>query len=149
MIDAPRPAAGELLFPLSPNHCFGCGPDHPSGLRVRFFRESEGVRTEVTVGVAHQGPPGVVHGGIQAVILDEACCAAAFFTRDTFVVTGELSLRYRQPCPVDRPLVVRAAVVADEERYFVVRGELCVAGTNDLLTVGEGKFHPDRSRSIG
>ena len=148
-MDAPNPESQELLFPLSPNTCFGCGPEHPSGLRVRFFREPDGVRTEVSVSVTHQGPPGVVHGGIQAVILDEACCAAAFFTRDTFVVTGELSLRYRQPCPIDQPLVVRAAVVAEEERYFVVRGELCLAGTDDVLTIGEGKFYPDRSRSIG
>ena len=64
------------------------------------------------------------------------------------MVTGELSLRYRQPCPVGRPLIVRARVVADEERYFVVRGELLVEGTDEVVTIGEGKFYPDRSRTV-
>ena len=50
------------------------------GLRLRFFRDADGVRCETTIAPAFQGRPTVVHGGIQAVVLDETCCAAAFFT---------------------------------------------------------------------
>ena len=136
----------ELRFPAG-GHCFGCSPENPSGLRLRFFRDGEGVRCETTIAPAYQGAPDVVHGGIQAVLLDETCCAAAFFTLGGFVVTGALSLRYRRACPVGRPLVISARIVANEGRYLRITGEIRVAGESEPLTVSEGKFYPNRART--
>ena len=135
----------ELFFPPG-GHCFGCSADNPAGLRLRFFRDEEGVRCETTIAPPYQGAPEVVHGGIQAVLLDETCCAAAFFERGGFVVTGALDLRYRRACPVGRPLVVRARIVADEGRYLRITGEIFVAGESDPVTFGEGKFYPNPAR---
>jgi acyl-coenzyme A thioesterase PaaI-like protein len=89
----------------------------------------------------------VVHGGIQAVLLDETCCAAAFFLRGGFVVTGALDLRYRRPCPIGRALVVTARIVADEGRFLRIQGEIREAGGTEPLTVAEGKFYPNPARS--
>jgi acyl-coenzyme A thioesterase PaaI-like protein len=140
-------AAGEELFFPAGGMCFGCSRENPSGLRLRFFRDGDGVRCETTITPAHQGAPTVVHGGIQAVLLDETCCGAAYFTTGDFVVTGELNLRYRRPCPIDRPLVVRARIVAREERYLLIRGEIHEAGSDVVLTAGEGKFYPNPARA--
>ncbi|MEO6027873.1 MAG: PaaI family thioesterase [Candidatus Binatia bacterium] len=144
MSDAPT-AREELFFPAG-GHCFGCSPDNPAGLHLRFFRDEQGVRCETTIGPTHQGAPDVVHGGIQAVLLDETCCAVAFFTRGGFVVTGELNLRYRRPCPVGRPLVARARIVADEGRYLRVEAEICAADDPTPLTIADGKFYPNPAR---
>ena len=138
-------AREELFFPAG-GHCFGCSADNPSGLRLRFFREADGVSCETTIAAPYQGAPDVVHGGIQAVLLDETCCAAAFFSRGGFVVTGALNLRYRRPCPIGRPLVVRARIVADEGRYLRIEGEIRIDGDPEPLTLGEGKFYPNPSR---
>lgn len=140
------PAAREELFFPAGGHCFGCSRDNASGLHLRFFREGEGVRCETTITPTHQGAPDVVHGGIQAVLLDETCCAAAFFTRGGFVVTGELNLRYRRPCPIGRPLVARARIVADEGRYLRVQGEIYEGDDPTPLTIAEGKFYPNPAR---
>ncbi len=137
----------ELFFPRG-GHCFGCSSDNPSGLRLRFFRVADGVRCETTLAPAYQGAPTVVHGGIQAVLLDETCCAAAYFTRGGFVVTGALDLRYRRPCPIGRPLVVTARIITDEGRFLRIRGEIQEAGMTEILTVGEGKFYPNPARSV-
>jgi len=109
----------ELVFPSS-GFCFGCSRDNPDGLHLRFFRAGDGVCCDATLGPTYQGATEIIHGGIQAVLLDEASCAAAVFTRGTYVVTGRLAIRYHRPCPTGAPLHVRARVVADDGRYFTI-----------------------------
>ena len=149
MTRAAGPVDGEeLVFP-GDGMCFGCSPRNAAGLQLRFFRDGDGVRCETTVAPTHQGAPDVVHGGIQAVLLDETCCAAAFFTRGGgYVVTGQLNVKYRRPCHVGRPLVVRARVVADEGRFLRIAGEIREAGDDaDPVTIAEGKFYPNAARA--
>ena len=140
------PEREELFFPPG-GHCFGCSADNPAGLRLRFFREADGVCCETTIAPSYQGAPDVMHGGIQAVLLDETCCAAAFFERGRFVVTGALDLRYRRVCPIGRPLVIRSRIVADEGRYLRITGEIFVEGEREPVTFGEGKFYPNPARA--
>ncbi|MCC6849687.1 MAG: PaaI family thioesterase [Deltaproteobacteria bacterium] len=138
--------AGEELFFPAGGHCFGCSRENPAGLRLRFFRDPEGVRCDTVVAPTYQGAPDVVHGGIQAVLLDETCCAAAYFSRGGFVVTGTLSLRYRRPCPTGQPLVVTARIVADEGRYLRIEGVIRKAGSGEVITLAEGTFYPALDR---
>ena len=135
----------ELVFPAE-SVCFGCSPRNAAGLHLRFFRDGDGVRCDATMASTYQGAPGVVHGGIQAVLLDETCCAAAFFTIDTHVVTGRLDLRYREPCPTETPLRVRAAIVRDEGRYLVIRAAIHRGDGGPALTEAEGRFYRDTRR---
>jgi acyl-coenzyme A thioesterase PaaI-like protein len=139
-------AREELFFPAG-GRCFGCSADNPAGLHLRFFRDGDGVVCETTIQPAHQGAPDVVHGGIQAVVLDETCCAAAYFTRGGFVVTGELNVRYRRPCPIGRLLVTRARIVADEGRFLRVQAEIYEGDDLKPVTIAEGKFYPNPARN--
>ena len=138
--------AEELVFPAS-GFCFGCSRENPAGLHLRFFRSGDGVCCDVTLGATHQGATEIVHGGIQAVLLDEASCAAAYFTRGTYVVTGQLAIRYRRPCPTGTPLHTRARVLRDEGRYLTIAAELRTDDGIDLLTSSEGRFFRDARRN--
>ncbi|MCB9684373.1 MAG: hypothetical protein H6735_04945 [Alphaproteobacteria bacterium] len=52
--------------------CFGCGPHNHHGLQLRFFREGDHVVTTLDHQHAHwQGPPNILHGGLQATLADE------------------------------------------------------------------------------
>ena len=52
--------------------CFGCGEDNPEGLHLQFEEQPDGAGHAVVVlGDHHSGEPGIVHGGIQATMLDE------------------------------------------------------------------------------
>jgi acyl-coenzyme A thioesterase PaaI-like protein len=51
--------------------CFGCGPHNERGLRLRFQREGQRVTTRFILGRGHDGPPDLLHGGLQGVICDE------------------------------------------------------------------------------
>ena len=77
--------------------CFGCGPAHPSGLRVRCFETEEGVASPIVVPRVYEGPPGAVHGGIVAAYLDEILGGAAVRATSKIAVTGELTVRYVRP----------------------------------------------------
>jgi acyl-coenzyme A thioesterase PaaI-like protein len=80
--------------------CFGCGPAHPSGLRVRCFATDDGVASPIVVPRVYEGPPGAVHGGIVAAYLDEVLGGAAARVSGKPSVTGELTVRYVKPVRV-------------------------------------------------
>src|SRR5262249_22471358 len=96
-------AMGELRF-RADGGCFGCSATHPNGLRLSFDRDGDAIVCRYTIPDRFHGAPGVAHGGIVATILDEVSCAAVFFVRASMVMTGELSVRYVKPCPVEWPL---------------------------------------------
>ena len=59
------------------NHCFGCGSQNPQGLHLHFvLRDSDpdaiSATATIQLGAAFEGPPGYVHGGVIATMLDEA-----------------------------------------------------------------------------
>jgi acyl-coenzyme A thioesterase PaaI-like protein len=69
----------------------------------------------VTLGAAYEGPPGLVHGGATALLLDHIMgeTAAAAFTRITF--TGTLTMVYRRGTPLG-PLRLDARIDREEGR---------------------------------
>jgi len=68
----------ELPNPVDDGRCIGCGPESRLGLRMRFdVNEDRSVESRVTVGPDFQGWRDVVHGGVVALLLDEAMAYAA------------------------------------------------------------------------
>ena len=128
---------------MSDNHqCFGCGPGHATGLRVRCFKTSEGVISPIIVPGQYAGPPGAAHGGIVAAYLDELLAAAAHRATARSVVTGELTVRYMKPVPVETPIVGKGSLVADHGRYVDVEGRLENLGTGVVLATAKARFFP-------
>jgi uncharacterized protein (TIGR00369 family) len=81
-----------------------------------MWRFEAGVlQAEHTVPERYQGAPGMVHGGIVAALLDEACgqVALRFVTPG---VTSRLEVRYLAPVPVEEPLRISAQVVGSVDR---------------------------------
>jgi len=52
-------------------NCFGCSPTNPSGLRMEFHEEGENIVSRWSPGHDHQGFHDLLHGGIQATMMDE------------------------------------------------------------------------------
>ncbi|WP_235547826.1 MULTISPECIES: PaaI family thioesterase [unclassified Nocardioides] len=77
--------------------------------------ESGLAHASVTLGAAYEGPPGLVHGGVTALLLDHLMgeTAAASFTRITF--TGTLTMVYRRGTPLG-PLRLDARIDREEGR---------------------------------
>ncbi len=76
--------------------CFGCGQANEEGLKMAFdSRDGEAV-CEFEVPGRYQSWAGIVHGGMVALMLDEAVGWAAWHAGKPGV-TGRLEVRYRQP----------------------------------------------------
>jgi acyl-coenzyme A thioesterase PaaI-like protein len=125
------------------HQCFGCGPGHPTGLRVRCFKTAEGVISPIIVPAHYNGPPGAAHGGIVAAYLDEVLAATVVrATARTANVTGELTVRYVKPVPVETPIIGKGSLVADHGRYVDVEGRLEELGTGGVLATARARFFP-------
>ncbi|RPA19941.1 PaaI family thioesterase [Gordonia sp. OPL2] len=71
------------------------GIRNPIAPPVDFRAESDHVWAEFTLGPQYEGPPGLVHGGVIAMILDQVLGNAAVHAGAPGM-TGTLSIRYRQ-----------------------------------------------------
>lgn len=128
------PAPGE---PLGTHYeqCFGCGGDQPHGLRLAA-RAGEGVSitAEFTVRPAHQGAPGLAHGGVLTTALDESLGSLTWLLR-TIAVTGRLETDFVAPVPVGTALFLRAEVTAVAGRKIYARAEGRIGGPDGPLAV--------------
>ncbi|WP_443071047.1 PaaI family thioesterase [Streptomyces sp. NBC_01476] len=121
--DAPAP--GELLG-AHYDQCFGCGEEQPYGLRLAA-RAGEGVSVtaEFTVRPAHQGAPGLAHGGVLATALDETLGSLSWLLR-VIAVTGRLESDFLLPVPVGATLHLsaRCTAVAGRKIYSTAEGRI-------------------------
>ncbi|WP_406270071.1 PaaI family thioesterase [Actinacidiphila glaucinigra] len=121
--DAPAP--GEPLG-AHYDHCFGCGGAQPHGLHLEATAgEGVSVTAEFTVQSAHQGAPGLAHGGVLATALDETLGSLAWLLR-TIAVTGRLETDFVQPVPVGATLHLeaRCTAVAGRKIYSTAVGRI-------------------------
>ena len=101
----PRVAAEIDFVRTGDASCFGCGHANPDGLQLKFRQVADRtVELTVVVHPRFAGVPGVVHGGIQATLLDEVMGKAAYAAfpdsyEQTRFVTAELNVRYVRPAP--------------------------------------------------
>lgn len=116
------------LQQASSRNCFVCGVENGTGLQMRFFESDTDPRivtAEYTVPKKYQGYPGIVHGGILAAMLDEVTSRTIMRGNPPrFVVTANLSLRYRKPVPVETPLRMVGRVVEEKGKIIIVDGEM-------------------------
>ena len=92
--------------------------------------------SDFTLGAAYEGPPGMVHGGVTALILDQLCGEAAA-AGGSPGMTGSLSIRYLRPTPLGE--VSGAAWIDRTEGVkTIVKGQIA---TSEGVTVEcEGVF---------
>jgi acyl-coenzyme A thioesterase PaaI-like protein len=86
---------------------------------------------------AYEGPPGYVHGGWIALAFDEMLGMANIASGHPGM-TGRLSVRYRRPTPLHRPIEVESWTEQVDGRRIVTRGTLSVDGV--VTAEAEGLF---------
>jgi acyl-coenzyme A thioesterase PaaI-like protein len=125
------------LDPKETNNCFGCGASNDAGMKLVFELELEQrrIRGRFILGMNYAGGGGFAHGGIIAVVLDEAMGKLSKVDEER-AVTAELNIEFRKPVPVDREIVVegwqdeakgrnrfRTAEIRDVEGNLLARGK--------------------------
>lgn len=131
----PRPQT-----PLTPlahgalNHCFGCGVENRSGLRLKFFTDREGgIVCHTRLASRFAGPPGHAHGGIIATLLDEAM-SKANRARSVVAMTRQMEVDYLRPVPLSTPIVLTARHVSASGRRHHCEAQIADASGQVLAT---------------
>jgi acyl-coenzyme A thioesterase PaaI-like protein len=115
-------------------HCFGCGDKNPDGLQMRFTEAGQESVCEFTVPARYQSWNGMVHGGLVALMLDEALGWAAWHSGHPGV-TGKLEVRLRLPLEVGERVKVTGRV--DGIRRSLVYTSASITRLRDGATVAE------------
>ncbi|WP_101523556.1 PaaI family thioesterase [Nocardioides houyundeii] len=104
------------------------GAHNPFAPPVEVVGRSDGsVAGSVRFGLPHQGPPGLVHGGVLAMVLDHVLALANSWA-GTIGMTGGLELRYLRPTPLFADLQVTARQERLEGRKILTSGEITLDG---------------------
>ncbi|OGR65385.1 MAG: hypothetical protein A2X31_10155 [Elusimicrobia bacterium GWB2_63_22] len=119
-------------------HCVACGPENPSGLRLKFEKQSDGsVKAAAFCVKDLSGYDGLLHGGVAALMLDSAMTNCLFSAGIT-ALTAEMNVKYRAPVQIGRAVILRASVKADHDPLFTVSSELRQDGRQKVSA--EAKF---------
>ncbi|MBK9359534.1 MAG: PaaI family thioesterase [Bacteroidales bacterium] len=78
-------------------NCFGCSPDNPIGLKLRFTEDGDFVTAEWMPEPQFQGWNNTLHGGIQTTLLDELASWLVFVKLNTSGVTSKMEVKLRKP----------------------------------------------------
>ena len=92
-------------------NCFGCSPDNSSGLQLSFVEENEELVSVWKPKNYFQGYQNILHGGIQATLMDEIASWVVYIKLKSSGFTSNLNVRYLKPVYVTDPqLTLRASV---------------------------------------
>ncbi len=121
-------------------HCFGCGPANPQGLHLDFTLDpvAQTATAQVNLTRFHEGPPGHIHGGIIATLMDEAMSK---LNRPLGVIamTRNMEVEYLRPAPLGRELtLVGHHIRRDGRKLFHEASLLLADGT--ILATARGLF---------
>jgi uncharacterized protein (TIGR00369 family) len=112
------------------------GPGNPVAPPLVASHTPDGRATgRVVVGQAHEGPPGLVHGGVVAALFDHML-ARAVRAGGRSGLTAELTVTYRRPVRLGVPLVLTAKLGDADGRRTTARARL-VAEDDPGTTLAE------------
>ena len=114
------------------------GPENALAPPLHLTGHDDGsVSGTVRLGVLYQGPPGCVHGGVSALLLDHTLGVANAWA-GTAGMTGTLTVRYHAPVPLHEDLVVSGRQERVEGRKIWTTGSISHDGR--VLVSTEGLF---------
>ncbi len=114
-------------------NCFGCSPNNIFGLKMEFYETGEFICCDWQPSHNFQGYRNVLHGGIQATLMDEIASWVVQIKLKTAGVTSKLETKFRKPLMVDTNTVHLKARLLEQKRNIAIievflyneRNELC------------------------
>jgi uncharacterized protein (TIGR00369 family) len=123
--------------------CLVCGRNNPQSLRLSLQVDSDTgeIHTTFTPQPQHTGFVGVIHGGVLALVADEAMVWAAIWSTRRSCLAGELTLRFKRPATVGQLMAITARVTRKRSR--VVEAECKIADkSGEVVAAAVGKYVP-------
>lgn len=128
-------------------YCFGCSPDNPMGVKMEFYEDGDEIVSFWKPKPEYQGWLDTLHGGIQAVLLDEICAWVIVRKLQTTGVTSKMETRYRKSISTnDTLLEIRASIQEQKRNIILVKAtiynsakEICTEAVCTYFTFSKEK----------
>lgn len=119
--------------------CGACRPVERCRLGViqEQLTDDDVVTSNLVCPSDHEGGPHVAHGGWTASVLDEVLGHVPLW-HNQLSVTATLTVNYRKPVPIDRPLQVRAWIDKIDGQKWYISGELLLVPSQSELATATG-----------
>jgi len=106
-------------------NCFGCSPKNEIGLHLQFYDNGNELIAGWKPEKLFMGYPDVIHGGIQATLLDEIGGWTVYVKCDTAGVTQEMNVTFHHPLRISKgEATLRCHLVEKLEKQAILHAEL-------------------------
>lgn len=119
------------------NHCFGCG-DNPYGLGLEFEENEGWVVAKTELSNHYQGFKEIAHGGIVALLMDEACGWAIMLQEDSIAPSYDLDLKLIKPVPLKEGILIRGKVKNVRHDIYITEAQV-LNNEGEILAFGKIK----------
>lgn len=99
-------------------NCFGCAPHNKSGLQLEFWEDGDEVVAFWEPQHNLMGWTNVLHGGIQATLMDEVSGWLVYVKCATAGVTAEMNVKFRKPLLMNCGLITIRSKLHEQNRRF-------------------------------
>jgi len=105
--------------------CIGCSPHNPVGLKLEFWEDGDELYSEWEPQSHFMGWVNVLHGGIQATLLDEIGGWVVYVKCATAGVTTSLNVKYKEPVFTNNgKIMLRAKLLEQQKRLARIQAQL-------------------------
>ncbi len=126
-------------------NCFGCSPKNEIGLKLEFFLENDCLLSFWEPDRAYEGYNSILHGGIQATIMDETAAWAVNVLLGTGGVTSNINIKYLKPVFLKKGKIKTKALLNNHKKrqaifeveLFDGEKQLCAKGLVEYFVYPE------------
>lgn len=106
-------------------NCIACCPTNPIGLKLEFLEDGDDVVSLWRPSGLFQGWIDTLHGGVQALLLDEICGWVVTRKLQTTGVTSKMETKYLKPVrTTDSQLTLRARLASQKRNIALIDAEI-------------------------
>ncbi|HVK61145.1 MAG TPA: PaaI family thioesterase [Bdellovibrionales bacterium] len=128
----------DLPFHIGSGRTLYSGLESADRLRLRLFKKGDQVVGRAWFGQGADGPPGHVHGGAIAYVLDEVM-GSVCWANNYPTVAANLQFQYIRMTPLLADLVVEAKIVSVNSKRLKLEAELKLP-TGETCVRSQGEF---------
>lgn len=133
--------------------CIGCSPHNPIGFKLEFWEDGDDLYSEWKPEAHFVSWVDVLHGGIQATLLDEIAGWVVYVKCATAGVTTSLNVKYKETIYASKgKVILRARLLEQRKRLAKIKaeiyneeGKLCTEAEIDYFVfperIAREKFH--------
>jgi len=106
-------------FPPDKNPCFGCSKSNIHGLQLEFHEDGDELVSIWEPQPEFQGFHNILHGGIQATIMDEIASWTIFVKEKTAGVTSSMNIKYNKPLYLNNGMITTRCRILDRQKRII------------------------------